>query len=259
MTSAIAIEQVSPVFYYRPKVRTFKVKPEGIAGLLCSIGFHVALLVVTGMVLIKPADFAVDQGLSGMELQLVAGVEELTQQPVPVSTPGPVEQIEPLPQDILQTAEEIIPFPQDIKQAEQLTVKEPQKIIAQEIKAAPVPEVVQPEPVKPVVKGNSPVNMTSTGSGALTEVKPVYLSNPAPKYPSEARRKGWEGTVVLRTSIGKNGYPFKLELEKTSGYAILDETALKTVKTWQFRPAYIGDMPIESTARVPVRFELNEQ
>lgn len=258
MASVISVEQVGQVFYYRPMVRSFKVKLENVVGLVCSVCFHVALLVVSGMVLIKPVEFAVDQGLSGMELQLVAGVDEPITQPVPVPVPDPVERIEPLPQESIQAPENIIPMTEEVKRPEPLAVQEQKIIPMEKPKPLLVQKIVPPEPVQPVVKGNSTVDATSTGSGALMEVKPFYLSNPAPKYPFEAKRAGWQGTVLLKVSIDKDGSPFELRLEKSSGFKVLDDAALKTVKTWKFRPAYIGEMPIDSSARVPVRFELKD-
>ncbi|MBP6344021.1 MAG: energy transducer TonB [Candidatus Omnitrophica bacterium] len=260
MASVISVEQVTPVFYYRPMVRTFKVKTEWVVGFLCAIAFHVALVVVSSVALVKPVEFAVEQGFAGMELQLVAGVEEPITQPQPAPVSDPVEKFEPVPQELIQDQEDIIPIPQEIKQPEQLTVNEPEKMIAREFKPEPIPtkpieKVVPLQPVE-TVKGNSDMNATMTGSGALVEMKPEYLSNPAPKYPLEAKRKGWAGTVLLRVSIGKGGDPFKIEVKNSSGYDVLDESAVATVRKWKFRPKYVGDMPIDAAALVPVKFNL---
>ena len=95
-----------------------------------------------------------------------------------------------------------------------------------------------------------------SASGAVAEVKPNYLKNPAPPYPWEARQKGWQGVIILKIDVDTSGKPTKVEKEKSSGYDILDEAALKTVRKWRFRPAQLGALPVESLVRVPIRFIL---
>ena len=131
---------------------------------------------------------------------------------------------------------------------------------------APAPQekadIVEKEPVNKVVKqeeqgstGKDAVTAQSQG-GALTEAKPEYLANPAPAYPSEARRKGWSGLVVLKVAVDKDGNPTDVIIEQSSGHDVLDTSASKTVKRWKFKPAKLGDMPVESQVKVPVRFDL---
>lgn len=94
--------------------------------------------------------------------------------------------------------------------------------------------------------------------GALQEAKPDYLRNPAPVYPREARRKGWEGLVLLEVAVSREGLPLSVSIAQSSGYVLLDETAAKTVRGWQFLPARMGSVPVASSVRVPVRFELED-
>lgn len=82
-------------------------------------------------------------------------------------------------------------------------------------------------------------------------------SNPAPDYPMRARRKGWEGRVVLRVAVDRRGRPADIRVAETSGHAILDEAAHRTVAAWVFRPATRGGRPIAAEALVPVVFRLN--
>ncbi len=81
-------------------------------------------------------------------------------------------------------------------------------------------------------------------------------NNPHPPYPRAAREAGWEGTVVLQILVLPDGTAGNVTLHKTSGYAILDEAALATVKGWQFVPAMDGNFPIQSVARLRIRFDL---
>jgi protein TonB len=47
-----------------------------------------------------------------------------------------------------------------------------------------------------------------------------------------------------------------LSISQSSGHALLDQAALKAIKSWRFRPARAGPLPIPSTVEVPIRFTL---
>ncbi|MDR2428262.1 MAG: energy transducer TonB, partial [Candidatus Margulisbacteria bacterium] len=81
----------------------------------------------------------------------------------------------------------------------------------------------------------------------------VYASpqNHPPAYPALALRNRWQGEAVLLLSIDKNGALDKVELVKSSGYKILDETALRAAWTWRFASPRRGIQ-----ASFPVRFVL---
>lgn len=84
----------------------------------------------------------------------------------------------------------------------------------------------------------------------------AYLRNPAPFYPHAAARSNVQGTVMLRVLVTREGLPARVELEKSSGSAQLDQAALETVKTWRFAPARRGTEPVEDTVIVPIVFRL---
>ena len=86
---------------------------------------------------------------------------------------------------------------------------------------------------------------------------PDYKVNPKPRYPMLARRKGYEGTILLRVLVLESGGVGKVELEKSSGYEILDESALKAVKEWVFIPGKNNGQPTPSWVTVPIKFQLN--
>ena len=56
-----------------------------------------------------------------------------------------------------------------------------------------------------------------------------------PSYPRRARELGWEGDVTLVFSIDEKGRTGNVRILRSSGYELLDETALETVeKAWRF-------------------------
>jgi protein TonB len=86
--------------------------------------------------------------------------------------------------------------------------------------------------------------------------QPRYAENPKPAYPQEARKKGYEGEVLLKVEVLSNGRVGRVEVKKSSGYEILDWSALTTVKEWKFIPANQGDGSIPCWVNIPIKFQL---
>jgi periplasmic protein TonB len=85
----------------------------------------------------------------------------------------------------------------------------------------------------------------------------AYGENPAPTYPLAARRLGLEGVVLLTVMVGPDGRPLDVSVERSSGHAVLDESAVDTVRSrWRFVPARRDGAPIASRVTVPIRFKL---
>jgi TonB family protein len=86
--------------------------------------------------------------------------------------------------------------------------------------------------------------------------RPRYADNPKPIYPQEAKEKGYEGEVVLRVEVLENGRVGQIEIKRSSGYELLDHSALTAVKQWRFVPAKKGDVAIPLWVNIPVKFQL---
>ncbi|MCC6759532.1 MAG: energy transducer TonB [Candidatus Omnitrophica bacterium] len=213
--SALVLNLFSKVFIHRDRI----------ASITASVAFHIALLVVGGLLLVKPLEYGVQVGASGVEIDLVAA-------PTPV-----VEQVAPEP-------------PSEVVQKD----PDPVTVPVEKIKPAEAPAA--PKPVTEI-NGKDQMTFQSRG-GALVEAKPEYLANPAPRYPLKARQAGWQGVVVLSASVDRQGNPAQVAVERSSGYDILDQSALKAVKGWRFQPAKLGTLAVESTVKIPVRFDLKD-
>jgi len=92
----------------------------------------------------------------------------------------------------------------------------------------------------------------------VREAVPLYRINPAPKYPKLARRRGYQGTVVLEVLVDRDGRVGDLRVSKSSEYKILDRAAMASVKGWAFVPGMRGDQKVEMWVRVPIRFQLKQ-
>jgi len=104
-------------------------------------------------------------------------------------------------------------------------------------------------------KGQEDVN-SSTGEVSL--IVPRYRENTHPVYPLIARMRGYEGIVLLSVEIFANGRVGKLNIKRSSGYAVLDRSSLEAVRTWKFEPAKRANFPLTVTVDIPIRFYLND-
>ena len=82
------------------------------------------------------------------------------------------------------------------------------------------------------------------------------IENPHPEYPIIARKKGWQGRLLLAVHIDKNGNVLNIHVKETSGYEILDRVSVKTIRDWKFFPARYGGRYVEDNINIPVSFKL---
>jgi TonB family protein len=96
------------------------------------------------------------------------------------------------------------------------------------------------------------------GTGRTTKAQPLYRENPPPGYPEMARHRGYEGVVLVEAEILTDGRVGQAAVRKSSGYAILDQAAVRAVKGWKFEPARKSGIPQKTMAELPIRFVLND-
>jgi periplasmic protein TonB len=163
----------------------------------------------------------------------------------------------------------IQPVPnRDLSVSFAISAAAPQPAVAAQSKPAiPVPEPMTAEesmaPAEqvPVVAASS-LAAAQTLSPAVADTEPdykaAYLNNPPPAYPMVARRNGLQGRVVLHVEVLANGTCGKINIKSSSGYAMLDNAALNTVKTWRFTPARQGGLAVDKWFMIPVQFSLKD-
>lgn len=101
-----------------------------------------------------------------------------------------------------------------------------------------------------------PLEGKPESSRPLVEAVPLYRENPPPLYPELARRRGYEGVVLLEVLVTEEGGVGELRVARSSGHAVLDRAAEQTVRKWRFDPGRKGDLPVAMKVRIPVRFRL---
>jgi TonB family protein len=86
--------------------------------------------------------------------------------------------------------------------------------------------------------------------------KALDMKNLPPSYPLLARRKGFEGRVLLLVNVDIKGKVEDILIVESSGHRILDRSALEAVKKWEFQAARKNGMPVKGEILIPIRFRL---
>lgn len=89
--------------------------------------------------------------------------------------------------------------------------------------------------------------------GDVSPPRPVYAPNPP--YTDAARNAKIHGTVVLAIVIGPLGLVRQVRVIQSLDKG-LDEQAVRTVRTWRFRPAVRKGIPVPVRIRVDANFQL---
>lgn len=84
----------------------------------------------------------------------------------------------------------------------------------------------------------------------------LFTQPPQVVYPRVSRRSRESGRVVVRAYIDTHGVPRQVQVEKSSGYARLDEAALAAVERARLKPHTENGQPVEGWARIPIDFDL---
>lgn len=123
-----------------------------------------------------------------------------------------------------------------------------------------VPEV--PTPVQLEIPPDIQVTAESTNTAAITPdasgtVAPArsfsITHRVNPLYPSASKRAGEEGTVLLDIVVGSNGVPTEINVERSSGFPALDDSAVAAVRKWRFT---VNSDSSYARVRLPVTFKL---
>ena len=84
------------------------------------------------------------------------------------------------------------------------------------------------------------------------------INNPHPPYPLIARKKGFEGKLILEVLVNEDGSVKSTSIRESSGYEILDTVSKKTVEKWTFIPAKKMGKAVKDNIQVPIKFVLTD-
>jgi protein TonB len=127
------------------------------------------------------------------------------------------------------------------------------------IQAAVVQPVNPPPPQ--VVKQTAPEPHESTkevteetDSGPTVDASAV--GNAKPAYPRASRALGEQGKVMLDVYVLADGSVGDIRVHQSSGFERLDDSALRAVRQWRFKPARQSGKQISMWYVQPITFDL---
>jgi protein TonB len=190
-------------------------------------------------------------------------------QPLPVSVVLSMVTIEPTPKPEHEVRSdvksEVKPEKKPVKKVEKPQPKkpEPQKKIVQ-LEEKPPEDVVEdaaPDEVHPLQVEASVLERQpdAPGLASLPVVKQAgFRSRPSPPvYPKLSLRKRQQGEALVQALVNQAGETQEVKLVRSSGYPLLDKSALRAVEIWEFKAALVDNVPVMAWVEVPVAFQIN--
>jgi TonB family protein len=106
--------------------------------------------------------------------------------------------------------------------------------------------------------------LAQTDDGDLPEVgafvphdrEPQAVHIARPVYPDICARAGAEGTAFVQILLNRRGEVVRVQVQRSSGNAALDEAALEAARLSRFTPAMQGDSPVSVWISMPFAFRL---
>jgi len=93
-------------------------------------------------------------------------------------------------------------------------------------------------------------------SAAVVGAVPLNSANRPPCYPGVARRRGWQGRVLLDVEVLVDGTVGRVAVAHSSGRRVLDDAATKAVRGWRFTPATRSGLAVATRVGVRIVFSL---
>ena len=217
------------------------------AALFVSLAAHalLAVAIAFGMRLAPEPDLLVELDLSSVELSVAEEEDDSAAVVRMPSAASPSEQTRPpTPQTPPEVAvAERPPLPYDPGELKFPEPKERRPEIKEDARprqtASEAAQVAAPAPRQ-----------------AKVEAPPRPKRTIRPDYPRGARQRGEQGDVVVEMTVGESGTVNGAKVVLSSGFAELDEAAVKAVKAAKFTPARSGDRAVSAVARLRLTFRL---
>jgi len=177
------------------------------------------------------------------------------EKPKPIEPPPVIEKPKPIePPPVLEPIPEKIeePIPQDV------IPKEDAVPIYEEPIQEPVQEVTPRVDQEKIEREKKQLQQRKMDAVELFTNNLAFHISKFKKYPRIAMRRNWQGMVLVRMVMLDNGNIQSLSIEKSSGYDVLDNEAMKMIERSKPLPKppdiLAGD---EVNIYVPVSFALN--
>lgn len=122
----------------------------------------------------------------------------------------------------------------------------------------PPPDFIPPPEIEITTQQTNTTAIQNVSSAPRVSPKP-RASNPRPEYPPASQRLREEGKVLLALYVDVDGRVKDGKVEKSSGYPLLDDSALQTaLRSWRFTPGQAEGKPVAMWHKVIVTFRCKE-
>jgi protein TonB len=133
--------------------------------------------------------------------------------------------------------------------------------IEQMIKSRSVKEVsksVKYQPEKQTAQAvSASMVMPPTGKASARDNFPISdMHNPSPEYPEMAIFLDYQGTAIVRIKVSAKGLSEGVQVLRSSGFDLLDKSAVNALKRWRFTPSKNGNTPVASSVVISVIYEI---
>ena len=233
---------------------------------LISVILHLAgLFVLLFVVPREPIPVAPPDKPAEVELVLVeqkgANETQAPQAPVPPAEQPPDEHATAPPPPVEEEKPTEPPPPE-----EQPPEQPAEPLPVPPVPTPPRPAAAPPRPAPPVLAAPRPAptmefniggtdsesNAIVTGDHVIPAAPDKRARNRPPVYPEESARRGEHGAVLVMIHVSPDGSIDGVEIIRSSGYRLLDRSAVDAVQTWRFVPAVKDGEPVPFD--MPMRF-----
>jgi TonB family protein len=94
------------------------------------------------------------------------------------------------------------------------------------------------------------------GRVAIHEDPAHRIRIPFELYPPESKRRGEEGSCLVKLTVGIDGSVVREEISVSSGSARLDQACLDAYRSARFIPASENGTPVVDTVEMPINWRL---
>jgi TonB family protein len=99
--------------------------------------------------------------------------------------------------------------------------------------ATPIPYAQDSAPAQTTQP--APLKVCSSQNPPPCATPPKVIFSPDPEYSRKARRKKYQGTVILETVVGTDGHTHDIRIVQPLEYGLSDK-AVEALRKWKFEP-----------------------
>lgn len=187
-----------------------------------------------------------------LEVTLLEGSTNTTSPSKVMPPPTPPPQTKPNPKPETRKTPPTKEKPVDIGEIEKL-------IKSQSIKQVSKKVNVQPDQLKAQAVSAAMV-IPPSGRTSVRDNFPISdIHNPSPEYPEMGIFLGYQGDVILRIKVSAKGNSEGVEILRSSGHKVLDDSAAKALRMWHFTPTKHDNTPMNDSVIITVSYALYER